>query len=151
MHAVLATKTLESASDVRTFKPSDEPALGCLMYLAYLDTVDFEGETADQAAEEVCKTIRGSYGSFMPDCSKVLERAGALLSATLITRFEERAFVAFTFTDPAFAGQGLARACMLAAMSELSTKGERELRLVVTLANAPAVKLYANLGFQFEQ
>ena len=151
MRAVLATKLYGATSGVRTFEPSDQPALGSLMYRAYLDTVDYDGETPDQAAEEVCKTIQGSYGEFMPHCSTVLERAGSLLSATLITRFEERPFVAFTFTDPAFAGQGMARACMQAAMFELLANGDHELRLVVTTANTRAVKLYGNLGFQVEQ
>ena len=86
----------------------------------------------------------------MPCCSKVVERGGTLLSAALITRWEGRPLVAFSFTDPAFAGQGLARACLLAAMSELTDQGERELRLVVTLANTRAVRLYTRLGFQFE-
>lgn len=136
---------------MRTFVSEDENALGELMYRAYLGTVDYEGETPEQAAIEVHKTIQGEYGVFLPDCSKVVERGGRLLGAALITRFQERPFVAFTFTDPEFTGQGLARACMEAAMSVLFAQGERELRLVVTLANAPAVKLYANLGFQREQ
>lgn len=138
------------APDVRAFEPADEPALGSLMYRAYLDTVDYDGETPAEAAEEIRKTILGAYGSFMPDCSMVLERAGVLLSATLVTRFEHRPFVAFTFTDPAATGQGMARRCMQAAMSALADKGEHELRLVVTLANAAALELYANLGFRPE-
>jgi ribosomal protein S18 acetylase RimI-like enzyme len=36
-------------------------------------------------------------------------------------------------------------------MNELFAQGERELRLVVTLANTPAVKLYTRLGFEFER
>jgi hypothetical protein len=58
------------------------------------------------------------------------------------TRFRERPFVAFAFTDPTACSQGLARACMQAVMSELAARGESELGLVVTLANLPAVHLY---------
>jgi hypothetical protein len=65
--------------DVRTFEPDDVPALGGLMYSAYLDTVDYEGETPEQAAAEVHKTIRGEYGVFVPTCSKVAVRADSLL------------------------------------------------------------------------
>jgi GNAT superfamily N-acetyltransferase len=136
--------------DVRTFEADDVHSLGGLMYRAYLDTVDYEGETPEQAAEAVRQTILGEYGEFLPACSKLVTRAGSPLSATLITRFADRPFVAFTFTDPEFSGQGLARACMQGAMSELFEQGERELRLVVTLANTPAVKLYARLGFLIE-
>lgn len=151
MRVALAASKPSAGLDVRTFAPDDAQALGALMYRAYLDTVDYEGETPEQSAAEVVKTIAGGYGAFMPDCSKVVARADALLSATLITRFQDRPFVAFTFTDPEFAGQGLARQCMRAAMAELAAQGERELRLVVTLANTRAVELYTRLGFEFER
>jgi ribosomal protein S18 acetylase RimI-like enzyme len=150
MRAELVDRGPSGGPEVRTFKPEDAPALGALMYRAYLDTVDYDGETPEQAAAEVTKTIEGEYGLFIPDCSKVFGRAGSLLSATLVTRFQDRPFVAFTLTDPAFTGQGLARACMQAAMFELFAQGERELRLVVTLANEPAVRLYTGLGFHME-
>lgn len=136
---------------VRSFELEDIPDLGDLMYRAYLDTVDYEGETLDQAADEIQKTVRGEYGEFVPSCSMVATREGSLVSATLITRYQNRPFVAFTFTDPRFKGHGLARAAMQAAMSELHVQGEQELRLVVTLSNVPAVKLYTRLGFQLEQ
>ena len=150
MRVELVPPVQEAGSDVRMFESGDVLDLGGLMYRAYLDTVDYEGETPEQATAEIHKTIQGEYGEFNPTCSKVVERAGLLWSATLITRFQDRPFVAFTFTEPRFSGQGLARKCMQAAMSELFNQGERELRLVVTLANTPAVKLYNRLGFQVE-
>lgn len=151
MRVELRSPVQSSAAGVRTFKQADVPALGDLMYRAYLDTVDYEGETQEDAVAEVRKTVQGEYGEFVPSCSTVVERSGSLLSATLITRFQGRPFVAFTITDPGFWFQGLARECMQQAMSELFARGERELRLAVTLANAPAVKLYCNLGFQVER
>lgn len=150
MRVQLAGAFRSAPDEVRTFESADVPALGDLMYRAYVGTVDYEGETPEQAAAEILRTIQGAYGEFVPGCSKVLARQGSLLSAALITRFQGRPFVAFAFTDPACAGQGLARACMEAAMNELTLQGERELRLVVTLANVPAVRLYAGLGFQVE-
>jgi len=136
--------------NIRTFEPDDVRALGAVMYHAYLGTVDYDGETLEQAAAEVVKTVEGAYGQFMPACSKVAVDGDSIVSATLITRFQDTPFVAFTFTDPAFSRRGLAQRCMQAAMSELFARGERELRLLVTLANAPAVKLYTGLGFKLE-
>jgi ribosomal protein S18 acetylase RimI-like enzyme len=46
---------------------------------------------------------------------------------------------------------GLGRTCMVSAMQELFAAGEFELRLVVTLANMPAVNLYKSLGFVVEE
>lgn len=150
MRAKLVPPVAMDVPGVRTFESGDVLALGGLMYRAYWNTVDYEGESPEQSTAEILKTIQGEYGAFMPTCSKVAARGGSILSATLITRFEEKPFVAFTFTDPDFSGRGLARACMQAAMSELFVQGERELHLVVTLANTPAVKLYNRLGFQAE-
>lgn len=87
---------------MRTFEAADVPLLGPLMHSAYLDTVDYEGETLEQSAAEVVRTVEGAYGEFVPACSQVMVHDGALRSAVLLTRFESRPFVAFTFTDPAF-------------------------------------------------
>jgi GNAT superfamily N-acetyltransferase len=135
---------------VRLFKPRDEAALGPLMLRAYRGTVDDEGETVEEAVAEVRKTLSGGYGDFMPACSMVAERDSHVVSATLVTRLVGQPFVAFTFTDPACQGQGLAGACIRAAMAQLLLHGERELGLMVTLANTPAVSLYARLGFVAE-
>ena len=151
MRVQLVDSTPGCRHGIRTFVAADEPGLGALMHRAYVDTVDYEGETLEQAAAEVRKTIHGEYGEFVPTCSKVGVRAGALVSVTLVTRFQDRPLVAFTFADPAVTGQGLARECMEAVMAELFAQGERELRLAVTLANTPAIKLYTRLGFQLEQ
>lgn len=151
MRAKLEAPSGGGHPDVRAFAPSDIPALGQLMYRAYLDTIDYDGESLEQSVAEIVKTVEGEYGQFVPSCSRVAVREGHLASATLITRFEDRPFVAFTFTDPALSGRGLARSCMQEAMAELFRQGERELRLVVTLANAPAVALYTRLGFGVER
>ncbi len=151
MRIELGPPELGAAPGVRTFESADIPALGELMYRAYLNTIDYDGETLEQSAAEIVKTVEGEYGEFVASCSKVFVQGGALVSATMITRFQNRPFVAFTFTDPALSGQGLARLCMQAAMAALFKQGERELRLVVTLANAPAVRLYEKLGFRVER
>jgi RimJ/RimL family protein N-acetyltransferase len=121
------------------------------MHRAYLNTIDYEGESLEQSAAEIAKTVQGVYEALMPHVSHVAVREGALVSATLITRFEGRPFVAFAFTEPTLSGRGLARACLQAAMAALFRQGERELRLVVTLANTPAVALYTRLGFEREE
>jgi ribosomal protein S18 acetylase RimI-like enzyme len=150
MHVELPRAGAVVAPGIRPFAPSDESGLGVLPYHAYLGTIDQEEETLEQAQAEVRKTIAGEYGAFVPDCSMLMPRGGHLVSAALITRFQERPFVAFSLTAPDHKNQGLARACMLATMAQLVASGEHELRLVVTLANAPAYHLYKSLGFTEE-
>lgn len=151
MRAVLRpAPAVTGVPGVRPFRPADEPALGPLMLRAYRGTVDDDGETVEDAAAEVRKTLAGEYGEFLPACSMVAERDSHVVSATLVTRLIGQPFVAFTFTEPGCQGQGLAGACIRAAMARLLQQGERELGLMVTLANTPAVSLYTRLGFVAE-
>jgi ribosomal protein S18 acetylase RimI-like enzyme len=133
--------------DMRPPEPADVPRLASLMLRAYTGTADDEGENEAQALVEVENTFAGGYGSFVRDCSRVIERNGMLASAVLITRWENRAFVAFTMTQPEYKRQGLCRVCMISAMNALAAEGEEEVWLAVTLANTPAIALYQSLGF----
>ncbi len=71
--------------DCRSVTEADIPALGRLMLDAYRGTVDYEGETIEDAVKEVAKTLRGGYGRFLPDCSLAIETNGVMSSACLIT------------------------------------------------------------------
>ena len=139
------------AKGVRPVQESDRAALGQLMYHAYLGTVDYEGETEEQAAAEIARTFAGAYGTLNAAASQVFEQDGRILSATLITTWQQRPFVAFSMTHPEAKNRGLARACMRAAMGVLASQGHRELRLVITRVNAPALALYTRLGFEVER
>ena len=73
-----------------------------------------------------------------------------IVSATLLTSWQERPFVAFMFTAPQHQGRGLARAALLRVMNRLAERGDSVLRLVVTQGNASAERLYERLGFSPE-
>lgn len=150
MRADLPAVFGEQDSRVRSVTASDTEALSHLLFDAYLGTIDQEEDTLDQARLEVGRTFSGDYGVFNPTASKVLCAGGRLLSAVLVTHFQNTPFVAFTITSPAHKGQGLVKVCMLAAMADLAGHGESELRLVVTLANEPAMRLYRSVGFKAE-
>jgi len=150
MRVELQEHPAAGTQDLRSPTEGDIEALGGLMYRAYLGSVDYEGETLAQSVEEIRKTYRGEYGRFDANHSCVVERGGHLASATLVTRWQDRPFVAFSMTDPRFGRQGLARASLERCMGLLHQDGERELRLVVTLANVPALRLYESLGFRQE-
>ena len=117
------------------------------MLAACAGGVDDEGEDEAAARVEVRKTFGGDYGAFDAASSKLVARANGVRHATLITRWQGRPFVAFAMTAPAAQRAGLARACLISAMHDLREQGETELRLVVTLANLPARRLYESLGF----
>ncbi len=92
--------------------------------------------------------MSGDYGEFLPDCSEIIERDGKPVSATLVTRYQGKPLLAFSFTAPDWKRHGLARAGLLRAMDRLCELGETELGIVVTRGNEPAEALYASLGFR---
>jgi GNAT superfamily N-acetyltransferase len=139
---------LESVPGMRAPTVDDKPGLARLLLDAYRGTVHDEGETIEQAFEEIERVFRGECGPVMLAESIVVERQGQLASATLLTRWQNRPFVAHAITLPAWQRRGLARASMTSCMSRLHEQGEQWLSLTVTLENEPAVVLYKSLGFQ---
>ena len=127
--------------------PTDECELAELMMAAYQGTVDDEGENVEQALDEIRKTFSGEYGPFRPECSRVVQREARIVSATLVTGWQGRPFVAFAMTAPNWKRKGIARASMVNTMQDLIERGETLLSLVVTVRNEPAYALYQTLGF----
>ncbi len=125
----------------------DRFELAQLLLDAYRGTVDQEGETIEQALAELDRTYGGEYGPFMPEESRVVEREGKLVSAILLTRWQDRPFIAYTVTHPQWQRQGLARSGLLSAMHAVRAGGDELLSLVVTLKNEKALSLYQSLGF----
>lgn len=148
MAARLCQRTRLPVAGLRSPCKADIPGLAELMHNAYRGTPDDHGETIDEAAKELHKVFAGEYGLFAPACSKVIEVDGRIRSATLITRWQSSPFVAFSMTAPLFKRNGLARACLVAAMQDLLELGEHEIGLIVTWSNLPARTLYWQLGFR---
>jgi RimJ/RimL family protein N-acetyltransferase len=130
-------------------EPDVEP-LGRLMLDAYRDTIDYEGETLDDAVAEVRQTLEGRYGAAMRACSRLIEEDGCPVAACIIVRSDETGtpLLAFSMTAPEFQGQGLQAFLLGESINRLLGEGYRELHLVVTEGNAPARHLYDKLGFR---
>lgn len=133
--------------DLRTAGPGDREALAALLIAAYAGTLDDEGETPEQALVEIDRTLGGAYGPYLEPCSFLVEAAGQVVAASLITRWTEAPLVAFVLVAPEHKGRGLGERVLRRSMAALAAQGERELVLFVTDGNAPAQRLYARLGF----
>jgi GNAT superfamily N-acetyltransferase len=128
MRIALQPQRVPATAGQRAPRRDDAPALGALMFAAYAGTVDDEGESAEQAVDEVRKTFAGTYGPYDETRSSLVERDGRPVSACLVTYWQGRPFVAFSLTHPASQRQGLARAGLQHAMQALHANGEVELR-----------------------
>jgi GNAT superfamily N-acetyltransferase len=126
----------------------DIDALAKLMDESYRGTIDHEGETLEQCAEEMCGTLSGKYGPYISEASFLAEINGVPASACLITRWQERPLIAFTMTSPNFQRKGLNRALIEKSVDALAKMGETVLYLVVTDGNTAAKNLYRKMGFK---
>jgi GNAT superfamily N-acetyltransferase len=123
------------------------------MFEAYRGTIDDEGETLDDARQEVQRTLSGANGAFLPNCSWLLEEAGAIQSACLVTHFADwqAPLIAFVMTLPTAKGRGMAQELIRRSMNSLLEQGYSRLCLAVTEGNLPAQHIYKTLGFVVEE
>jgi len=137
----------------RSVAPSDKEALAALMLDAYRGTVDYDGESLNDALREIDHVCSGSYGRFLSDCSFVLDGEAGLNSACLVTLLnegkpDETPLLAFAMTRKRDQRRGLSSALILRSVAALSGLGYSRLSLAVTADNLPARRLYEKLGFR---
>ncbi len=148
MHLDLTSQPVEQRGDCRAVSTGDLIALSQLMLDAYRGTIDDEGETLEDAISEVQRTFASEYGTFLEDCSFLIERDGQALSATLVTLWHEAPLVAFVMTHPSAKNNGLGAFLLKKSINALLARGYRELYLGVTKGNLPAQHLYEKLSFR---
>lgn len=150
MKLQLTRQEATASWECRPVRASDRQDLAILLYAAFRETVDDEGETFSDARAEIDRTFAGAYGDLLFDCSFVIERGEFLASACLVVRSDPHCtpLVAFSMTRPDAQRQGMARFLLQRSIDALLDRGYERLTLIVTEGNAPAQRLYASLGFR---
>ena len=145
----LQEQDFEKVFQCRTVSQNDTPSLGALMLASFYNTIDYEGETLEDAVQEVRETLNGKYGPFLENCSFLIEEKGLPLSAVLTVYSLEMGIplIAYTITDPDYANQGMATFLLKKSVTALLASGYKEVFLVVTEGNASAYHVYEKLGF----
>jgi ribosomal protein S18 acetylase RimI-like enzyme len=128
----------------------DADALGALLLEAYRGTVDDEGETLVEACRLARALFAGLSGVPMWAVSEVTEREGRMVSAIIVTLWQDTPLVAQLVTAPDWQRRGLARAGLQRAINRMAAGDETLVRLVVTQGNTRAEGLYDSLGFRPE-
>ncbi len=128
---------------MRNPAPEDELALAALMDSAYRGTIDYRGETLNQAVEE----IRGWFREGpLVAASWVAERDGGLQSGSLLSQIDDHVLIAYVMTAAPFKGRGLARLMVLQSLRSLRGRTS-EVRAWITEGNVPSERLFVGLGF----
>jgi GNAT superfamily N-acetyltransferase len=127
----------------------DVEAIADLMLDAYAGTIDADGsETLQDARAEVIGYFDAASGSPMLEHSFLAFDGDRLVSAVLVSRFEDVPLVAYAMTRSTDKGRGLAGGLTGLALEALRRTGDRQVHLWVTAGNADAEHLYERLGFR---
>lgn len=148
MTVALSSQLRTLVPGARRPRPDDLPALAILMWAAYQGTVDYTGESVDDATQEIAKTFAGGFGMYLAQYSYAAEGESTLASAVLVTRRNDQPLLAFVMTAPRWKRKCLAKATIVNVMQDLFEVGETELQLALYTKNQPALDLYRCLGFK---
>lgn len=128
---------------------SDIKELAELMVDAYRDTIDYDGETVEEALAEVKSYFMCRDGRPILDCSHLIFNANTLVSACLVSWWRERQLplIAYLMTRPEWKNQGLGAAVLGATLQDLRDQGHRQVGAVITEGNTPSEILHRRHGF----
>lgn len=140
-----------SEYQIRTVQTADASLLAELMVDAYRDTIDYDGETFDDALSEVNAFLAGERGG--QPCLQMSFLAFAdshLVGACLTSEWHERQapIIAYVMTSANWKKHGLGRLLLHRALKALIEKGYAEARAVITDGNQPSENLFLQFGFQ---
>ena len=112
---------------------------------AYVGTIDYEGETPEQAVEEV-----GGYleSEAYLEVSRVAVFAGTIQCAVLMSRIAGVPLVGFVMTRAAVKGQGVASALLDNATDAVWATGAEEIRAFITEGNLPSEAIFLKAGYE---
>jgi RimJ/RimL family protein N-acetyltransferase len=131
--------------EVRPPTRNDRPSLADLMMSAYVGTIDYDGETVEQAAEE----INGYFEhEALPYESRLAESHGIVRSVVLVSLVEGDALIGYVMTRADDKSRGLASALLDLSMEAIWEAGYNRVRGFITEGNAPSERLFTRTGFE---
>ncbi|HTK11726.1 MAG TPA: GNAT family N-acetyltransferase [Ktedonobacteraceae bacterium] len=157
MRQTLTAQPEISSWRARPISQQDGPLLGELVYAAYHNTIDDEGETPEEASQEIEDTLTGKYGPALLMCSFLVEEQGRALGASVLSAWTDKRtgrtqpLLCFIMTHPDARGKGMATFLLQKSINALLARGEQDVVLFVTVGNDAALHIYQKLGFQVEE
>jgi len=137
-------RTVPEDMEVRSPTPEDRLKLATLMMDAYVGTIDYEGETYEQAIEEV-------DGAFEHEAllneSRIAEHDDVIHSAVLVSLVDGDAFIGYVMTKADDKNQGLASALLDLSAEAIWAAGYDQIRAFITEGNTPSEKVFLRVGF----
>ena len=141
----------DAVLQIRPVQTADAPSLAELMVDAYLGTIDYDGETFDDALAEVSAFLAGQRGGqpwLMMSYVALVD--SHVVGACLTGEWRERQLpiIAYLMTGANWKKHGMGRQLLYRVLKALSENGYSEVRAVITEGNKPSENLFLQVGFQ---
>ncbi len=137
-------RTVPAHLGVRPPTPEDRLELATLMMDAYVGTIDYEGETYEQAIEEVDGAFEHEA---LLDESRIAEGDGTIHSAVLVSLVDGDAFIGYVMTRADDKNAGLATALLDLSAEAIWAAGYAQIRAFIAEGNTPSEKVFTRAGF----
>ncbi len=138
-------RRLPDGYEVRLATAGDRLGLAELMMDAYVGTIDYEGETLEQAVAEIDGYLKAE--AYL-DVSRVALSDGVIQTAVLMSRIGAVPLVGFVMTRAAVKGRGLASALLDMATEAVWATGANESRAFITEGNLPSEAIFLKAGYE---
>ncbi|MGI9649249.1 MAG: GNAT family N-acetyltransferase [Acidimicrobiia bacterium] len=138
-------RTLPADLEIRLPVVEDRMALADLMMDSYIGTIDYDGETHDQAVEEVDGALGGEA---LLSQSLLAVRDGVIQSAVLVNKANKDAFIGYVMTRAAVKGEGLASALLDLSAEAIWKAGYERITAWITEGNGPSEAIFLRAGFE---
>jgi hypothetical protein len=139
-------------ASLRNVTREDVPALGALLFGAFLGTIDDAGQSITQYESKVAAIVAGRYGEWIPAASWAIEETGALRSACLVCDYKPYGcpVIAVVATTPSHKRTGDGGSLVDAALLSLGALGYLECCAMVTVGNDASEQFVESRGFSPE-
>ncbi len=111
---------------------------------AYRGTIDYEGETVDDARLEVAGYFDGDP---ILEHSWIGVRGGSVVSACLVSKQDDRPLIAYVMTAAHAKNQGVAAWLLGRCLDTLQAVGYVQADAWITDGNAPSERMFLKAGF----
>lgn len=127
----------------------DKPILADLMLDSYRGTIDYDGETIEDALNEVQSYFSGLADPASLESSWLAFIDDELVCASLVGFWRERnvPLIAYVMTASRWKGKRFATLAVSRSLQSLADKSHAEVRAVITQGNLPSERIFTLLGF----
>ena len=130
---------------------ADQQILAEVMLDSYRDTIDYDGETINEALHEVESYFSGQLeNSAWLNSSWLGFKEANLACASLVGFWKDRnaPIISYVMTNSRWKGKHLATMGVLRSLQSLVENGHSKVYAVITEGNIPSERVFTRLGFE---